>query len=61
MINPIQLAVDDYGELRKVTWIPRQQMIASTIIVGILVVLVSLYISAADFLVAQFFGIFIRI
>ncbi|MEK7288433.1 MAG: preprotein translocase subunit SecE [Elusimicrobiota bacterium] len=61
MINPIQFAQDAYGELRKVTWIPRQQMIASTIIVGILVVLVSLYISAADFLVAQFFGIFIRI
>lgn len=61
MINPVQFAQEAYGELKKVTWIPRQQMIASTIVVGVLVALVSFYIAAVDFLVAQFFAIFIRI
>ncbi|MBI4368682.1 MAG: preprotein translocase subunit SecE [Elusimicrobia bacterium] len=61
MFNPAQFARDAYGELQKVTWIPRQQMIASTLVVIVLVAIVSAFISAVDFLVAQFFGIFIRI
>ncbi|MBI4668662.1 MAG: preprotein translocase subunit SecE [Elusimicrobia bacterium] len=61
MVNPIVFAQDAYGELRKVAWIPRRQMMASTFVVIILVAIVSLYISLIDFLVAQFFGIIIRI
>lgn len=57
----MQFFNEAYGELRKVTWLPRQQMIASTIVVIILVMLVSFYIGLVDFLVAQVFSIFIRI
>ncbi|MBI2071308.1 MAG: preprotein translocase subunit SecE [Elusimicrobia bacterium] len=61
MFNPVQFGKDAYGELQKVTWIPRKQMIASTIMIIILVSLVSGFIAFVDFLIAQFFSIFIRI
>lgn len=61
MANPINFFQEAYGELRKVTWIPRKQMMASTFVVIVLVLIVSFFISLCDFLVAQIFGIFIRI
>ncbi|MEK6543271.1 MAG: preprotein translocase subunit SecE [Elusimicrobiota bacterium] len=61
MFNPVVFYQEAFGELKKVIWIPRPQMIGSTILVIILVTFVSFYISLVDFLVAQIFGIFIRI
>ena len=61
MINPVKFARESYEEMQKVTWLPRKQMLGSTIAVLVLVTLVSVYISAADWLVAQFFGIFIQL
>ncbi|MBI4062924.1 MAG: preprotein translocase subunit SecE [Elusimicrobia bacterium] len=60
MFNPVQFTRDAYDELQKVTWIPRSQMIGSTFIIMILVGIVSSYIAFVDFLVSQFFGIFIK-
>lgn len=61
MVNPVQFVKESYGELQRVTWIPRKQMIGSTIVVIVLILIVSLFISVVDLVVAQIFGIFIRI
>ena len=61
MFNPVQFGQEAYAELKKVTWIARRQMLGSTMLVILLVTLVSAYISLVDFVVAQVFGIFIRI
>ena len=61
MVNPVEFVKEAYGELHKVAWIPRKQMVASTTLVIILVCLVSVYISLVDLAVAYVFGIFIRI
>jgi len=65
MVNPLQTGVvfaqEAYRELQKVTFLPRKQMTASTLLVIILVLLVSFYVSLVDLIVSQVFGIFIRI
>lgn len=61
MLNPVEFVKESYGELQRVTWLPRKQMIASTFVVMVLVLLVALFISVVDFIVAQIFSIFIRI
>ena len=61
MLNPYQFVREAAGELRRVTWLPRKQMIASTLVVMLLVMIVSLYIGLVDMVVSQIFGIFIRI
>lgn len=47
--NPTQFAREAWAELKKSTWLTRQQAVGSTIAVLILVVLVAVYISAVDF------------
>lgn len=37
-----------YAELKKVTWLTRKDMVRSTISVGVVVMLVSIYISIVD-------------
>jgi len=37
-----------YGELKKVTWLTRKDVVRSTISVGVVVMLVSIYISIVD-------------
>ncbi len=37
-----------YAELKKVTWLSRKDMVRSTISVGVVVMLVSIYISIVD-------------
>jgi preprotein translocase subunit SecE len=50
MINKATKFVKEaYGELTKVTWLKKQQVIQSTIFVFILVLLVSAYINLVDF------------
>ena len=37
-----------YGELKKVTWLTRKDVVRSTISVGVVVMLVSIYIGLVD-------------
>jgi preprotein translocase SecE subunit len=65
MVNPLQtglrFAQEAYREVQKVTFLPRKQMTASTLLVIVLVLIVSFYVSLVDLIVSQVFGIFIRI
>ena len=48
-IAAVQFVREAYGELLKVTWLTRKNVILSTWAVGIIVILVAIYISIVDF------------
>ena len=48
MNKAINFLKQSVGELRKSPWLSRQEVIQSTILVAIVVVLVALYVSAID-------------
>ena len=41
-------------EMKKVTWLSKQEMMGSTIIVGVFAVLIAIFLFIADFGVSQF-------
>jgi len=45
----IQFVKDSIAELKKSTWLSRTEVIQSTILVGIVVALVSVYVGVIDF------------
>lgn len=48
-MNKIQSFLKEvYSELKKVTWLTRKDVVRSTISVGVVVMLVSIYISIVD-------------
>ena len=47
-MNPALFVKEAYQELRKVTWMPRQQLVGSTIVVIVLVSLLAVYAGAID-------------
>jgi len=48
--NPAKFVNEAYIELKKSTWLTRQQAIGSTIIVLVIVGLVAMYISLVDYI-----------
>jgi len=41
-----------YGELKKATWLSKREVVQSTIVVMILVMLVAVYIASVDFVLS---------
>ena len=56
MINPVQFLKESYGELRKATWLTRQQAVGSTIVVIALVGVVAAYVAFIDFVLSIVMG-----
>jgi preprotein translocase subunit SecE len=56
MNKVIQFIKDSVAELKKTTWLSRQEVIQSTILVGIVVVLVSAYVGLIDFGLTRILG-----
>ena len=56
MNKAIQFVKDSIGELKKSTWLSRTEVIQSTILVGIVVVLVSAYVGLIDFGLTRLLG-----
>ena len=52
----IQFVKDSVAELKKSTWLSRTEVIQSTILVGIVVVLVSAYVGLIDFGLTRLLG-----
>ena len=50
--NPIKFVNEAYVELKKSTWLSRQQAVGSTIVVLVLVMFVAIYIAGVDFLLS---------
>ncbi len=55
----IQFIKEAYEELKKVTWLTRPQMIASTWLVILLVIVMSVYVGFVDFVIARVFGLLV--
>jgi preprotein translocase subunit SecE len=56
MAGLIQFIKEAYEELKRVTWLTRPQMIASTWLVILLVIVMSIYVGMVDFIIARIFG-----
>ncbi len=57
MNKAIQFVKDSVSELKKSTWLSRTEVIQSTILVGIVVVLVSAYVGIIDFGLTRILGV----
>ena len=57
MNKAIQFVKDAISELKKSTWLSRTEVIQSTILVGIVVVLVSAYVGIIDFGLTRILGV----
>ena len=57
MNKAIQFIKDSVAELKKSTWLSRKEVIQSTILVGIVVVLVSAYVGLIDFGLTRILGV----
>ena len=55
-MNPINFLKEAWAELRKSTWLTRQQAVGSTVVVVALVVVVSIFISGVDFALSLVLG-----
>ncbi|HBL15921.1 MAG TPA: preprotein translocase subunit SecE [Elusimicrobia bacterium] len=56
MLNPTQFAREAYTELKKSTWLTRQQAVGSTVVVLVLIFIVAGYISGVDFILSVVMG-----
>ena len=56
MNKAIQFVRESISELKKSTWLSRQEVVQSTILVLIVVALVSLYVGAIDFGLTRVLG-----
>ena len=56
MKKAVQFVKDSVAELKKSTWLSRQEVIQSTILAGIVVVLVSAYVGLIDFGLTRILG-----
>jgi len=56
MENPVKFVNEAYVELKKSTWLTRQQAVGSTIVVCVLVMLVAAYVASVDFILSIVMG-----
>ena len=55
----VQFVKDAWEELKKVSWLSRGQVLASTWFVVFLVIIFSIYVGFLDLVVSRIFGFFI--
>lgn len=53
----VQFLKEALAELRKVSWLSRKEVIASTIVVIILVMIIALFVGVIDFVLARILGV----
>jgi len=51
--------LESYEELKKVTWLSKKEVAASTIAIISIVILASIYIGLVDFILSKTIGVFI--
>jgi preprotein translocase subunit SecE len=56
----VNFVKESYIELKKVTWLNKKEVIASTLVVVILIVIMSIYIGIIDFILAKIVSLFLR-
>lgn len=54
----IQFMKESYTELKKVSWLSKKEMIASTIVTIVIVLIVAIYVGLVDFFLSRILSIF---
>ncbi len=49
----VQFVKEAIEELKKVNWLGRKEVVASTIVIAILVIIVAIFIGAVDFILSK--------
>jgi len=57
MNKAIQFLKESVSELKKSTWLSRQEVVQSTFLVMIVVALVALYVGGVDFILTRLLGL----
>ncbi|PIV53631.1 MAG: preprotein translocase subunit SecE [Elusimicrobia bacterium CG_4_10_14_0_8_um_filter_37_32] len=60
MNKAIHFVKEAYAELKKVSWLGRKEVMASTVVVIVFILVVALYVGFIDFILARILGIFLR-
>ncbi|MBU0951941.1 MAG: preprotein translocase subunit SecE [Elusimicrobia bacterium] len=55
----IQFLKEVYGELKKVSWLSRKEVIATTIVVIIFMLITAAFVGVVDFTLSKLLGIFL--
>lgn len=55
--NVVQFVKEAYAELKKVSWLSRKEVVASTVVVIIVVIILAIFVSFTDFVLARILGI----
>ena len=55
-MNPVRFVQESYNELRKATWLTRQQAVGSTMVVIVLVSIMAAYVAFIDFVLSIVLG-----
>ncbi|MBN1824383.1 MAG: preprotein translocase subunit SecE [Endomicrobiales bacterium] len=55
--NAVQFVKEAIGELKKVTWLSKKEVLASTIVVILLVSIIALFVGFADFILSKILAI----
>ncbi|HRY30205.1 MAG TPA: preprotein translocase subunit SecE [Elusimicrobiota bacterium] len=59
MTDILRFFREAYDELKRVSWLSRTQMLASTWLVILLVIIFSIYVGVVDYIIARMFGLLI--
>ena len=51
---------DAYNELRKVSWLSRKEVLSSTIVIIIFILIIAVFIGFVDFILSHVLGVFLR-
>jgi preprotein translocase subunit SecE len=52
----VQFLKDAIAELKKVSWLSRKEVVASTIVISLLVAIVAVYVGITDFILSRLLG-----
>lgn len=55
-IPGMQFVMEAWAELKKSTWLSRKEVVGSTVLVSILVVIMAAFIAGVDFVLTVFMG-----
>ena len=49
----IQFVKEAIDELKKVTWLGRKEVLASTVVIAVLIIIVAIFIGSVDFILSK--------
>lgn len=52
----IEFFKESYAELQRVTWLSRKEVLGSTFVIMILILIISIFVAAVDFVFIRFVG-----